>query len=79
MEKLLLRVAEAAELASVGRTKAYELIGSGAWPVVRVGAAVRVPLAGLRAWVEAQTQQAPTATDTASYASMSRHDGAEPL
>ncbi len=55
MEKLLLRVPEAAELASVGRTKAYELIASGAWPVVRVGSAVRVPLAGLRAWVEAQT------------------------
>ncbi len=56
MEKLLLRVPEAAELASVGRTTAYELIASGAWPVVRVGSAVRVPLAGLRAWVEAQTK-----------------------
>ena len=58
MEKLLLRVAEAAELASVSRTTAYELIGKGEWPVVRVGMAVRVPLAGLKAWVEAQTQQA---------------------
>lgn len=56
MEKLLLRVAEAAEMASIGRTKAYELIASGAWPVVYVGAAVRVPVAGLRTWVEAQTQ-----------------------
>ncbi len=55
MEKLLLRVTEAAELASVSRTTAYELIASGQWPAVRVGAAVRVPLAGLRAWVEAQT------------------------
>ena len=55
MEKLLLRVPEAAEIASVGRTTAYQLIASGAWPVVRVGNAVRVPLAGLRAWVEAQT------------------------
>ena len=76
MEKLLLRVAEAAELASVGRTKAYELIGSGEWPVVRVGAAVRVPLAGLRAWVEAQTQPAHTGPDSASYATVSRQDGA---
>ncbi len=58
MEKLLLRVTEAAELASVSRTTAYELIASGQWPVVRVGAAVRVPLAGLRAWVEAQTASA---------------------
>ncbi len=76
MEKLLLRVAEAAELASVGRTKAYELIASGEWPVVRVGTAVRVPMAGLRAWVEAQTQLSPAGPDTASYALMRRHDGA---
>ncbi len=58
MEKLLLRVAEAAEIASVSRTTAYELIGKGEWPVVRVGMAVRVPRAGLKAWGEAQTQQA---------------------
>ncbi len=64
MEKLLLRVNEAAELASVGRTKAYELISSGAWPVVRVGSAVRVPLAGLRAWVEAQTKAGQTGTES---------------
>ena len=58
MEKLLLRVPEAAELASVGRTTAYQLIASGEWPIVRVGTAVRVPLAGLRAWVEAHTNGA---------------------
>lgn len=58
MEKLLLRISEAAELASVGRTKAYELIGSGVWPVVRIGTAVRVPLDGLRAWVEEQQRKA---------------------
>ena len=72
MDKLLLRVPEAAEIASVGRTTAYQLIASGAWPVVRVGNAVRVPLAGLRAWVEAQTtgprvisRQKPTADSNA--------------
>ena len=54
MEKLLLRVPEAAEIASVGRTTAYQLIASGAWPVVRIGTAVRVHAEGLRAWVEAQ-------------------------
>ncbi len=58
MDKLLLRVSEAAELASVSRTTAYELIASGRWPSVRVGSALRVPLAGLRAWVEEQTQTA---------------------
>ncbi len=65
MEKLLLRIPEAAELASVGRTTAYQLIASGAWPVVRVGTAVRVPLAGLRAWVEAQTKAAQTENEPA--------------
>lgn len=58
VEKLLLRVTEAAELASVSRTTAYELIAAGAWPSVRVGSALRVPLAGLRVWVEAQTRAA---------------------
>lgn len=67
MEKLLLRVTEAAELASVGRTTAYHLIASGAWPVVRIGSAVRVPLAGLRAWVEAQTKAAQVEVAPALY------------
>ncbi len=60
MEKLLLRVTEAAELAAVSRTTAYELIAAGQWPTVRIGSAVRVPLAGLRAWVEAQTMAGAT-------------------
>ncbi len=75
MEKLLLRVTEAAELASVGRTTAYELIASGEWPVVRVGTAVRVPLAGLRAWVAAQTQAAHGALEAVRYESPTMQDG----
>jgi len=63
VEKLLLRVPEAAEIASVGRTTAYELIGSGAWPVVRIGTAVRVHAEGLRAWVEAQKEGGQTRRD----------------
>lgn len=55
MEKLLLRVSEAAELASVSRTTAYQLIASGEWPVVHIGSARRVPLAALRDWVEKHT------------------------
>lgn len=54
MEKLLLRVDEAAALAAVSRTTAYARCASGAWPGVRVGTALRVPLAGLRAWVAGQ-------------------------
>lgn len=72
MEKLLLRVSEAAELASVSRTTAYQLIASGEWPVVRIGSARRVPLAGLRAWVEARTQGAEAGLALVSGASSSR-------
>ncbi len=55
MERLLLRVHEAAEVAGISRSKAYELLASGAWPKVIVGKSVRVPQAGLREWVERET------------------------
>lgn len=58
VEKLLLNVEEAGQLASLGRTKCYELIASGAWPSIRVGRAVRIPRAGLLAWVERSQQSA---------------------
>src|SRR5207249_1018575 len=43
MDKLLLRVEEAAALASVSRTTGYELVASGQWPSVQIGRARRVP------------------------------------
>jgi excisionase family DNA binding protein len=57
MEKLLLRVDEAAELASVSRTTGYELVASGQWPSITIGRARRVPLDGLRAWIARQAQE----------------------
>ena len=57
MEKLLLRVPEAAEVAGVSRSVAYQLLASGAWPKVIVGASIRVPVAGLKEWVARETQQ----------------------
>ncbi len=59
MERLLLRVNEAAEVAGISQSKAYELIASGAWPKVIVGKSVRVPLVGLREWVERETIATP--------------------
>jgi excisionase family DNA binding protein len=53
-ERLLLRVEEVAELLSLGRSKTYELIASGAIPVVRLGRCVRVPAPALRRWLETQ-------------------------
>jgi len=42
-EKLLLRPEEVAELIGVGRTKVYELMGSGLIRSVKIGGSRRVP------------------------------------
>jgi excisionase family DNA binding protein len=61
MDRLLLRVEEAAEYLSLGRSKTYQLVATGELPVVRIGRSVRVPAAALRRWVEQQAEQsAPT-------------------
>jgi len=57
MERLLLRPQEAAELMGIGRSKVYELLSDGTLPSVRVGHSVRVPLEGLRQWVEERAQE----------------------
>ena len=62
MDRLLLRVWEAAEVAAIGRSHAYELVRRGEWPSVRVGRSIRVPAAGLRAWVNSRTT-VPTEAD----------------
>lgn len=43
MEKLLLKPEEAAEVLSIGRSKVYELIGTGELASVRIGTSRRVP------------------------------------
>lgn len=58
MDKMLLRPTEVAELLGIGRSRAYELIGSGVIPSLRIGASVRVPHDSLRAWIEAQADDA---------------------
>ena len=55
LEPLLVRPLEAAQLIGVGRTKIYELLGTGALPVVRIGGSVRVPLDALKRWIDQQT------------------------
>lgn len=51
MEQLLWTVGEAMEATRIGRTKMYQLLSSGEIPAVRVGGAVRIPVAALREWV----------------------------
>ncbi len=61
-DALLLRVADACALTQISRTKAYELIASGAWPTLKIGRSLRIPRAGLIQWIE-RTQQQTRGTD----------------
>lgn len=54
IEPLLVRVEEAARILSLSRSTIYEMMDSGELASVRRGAARRIPLAALRAWVEQQ-------------------------
>jgi excisionase family DNA binding protein len=48
VDKLLLRIEEAAEALSLGRSKTYELIQDGRLRVVKIGRATRVPVDAVR-------------------------------
>jgi excisionase family DNA binding protein len=63
LEKLLLKVPEAAELVGLGRSKLYELMQAGEIPVIRIGRGVRIPASGLREWVARQTEAAADRSD----------------
>lgn len=54
VDSLLMRAGEVAAVLSLGRSKVYELMASGALPTVRIGRAVRVPRAALEEWVASQ-------------------------
>ncbi len=51
MEKVLLTVEEAAERLSIGRTKAYELMATGALESVTIGRCRRIPVEALEPFV----------------------------
>jgi excisionase family DNA binding protein len=50
MDRLLLRVSEAAELLGLARSKVYEMAASGQIPVKRIGKCIRIPAAELQKW-----------------------------
>jgi excisionase family DNA binding protein len=56
IEPLLINVEEAARMLGLGRSTVYELIASGEMPSVTIGAARRIPLAALKAWVDERIQ-----------------------
>ncbi len=51
----LLRAEEVGRVLRIGRTKTFELLGSGDLPVVRIGRVVRVPKVALDRWIEQHT------------------------
>jgi excisionase family DNA binding protein len=55
-DKEYLKVSEVAEFLQIGRTRAYELVGSGEIPSVRIGRSVRVSRRELERWLEARRQ-----------------------
>jgi excisionase family DNA binding protein len=57
VERLLLRVEEAAERTGLSRSKGYELVATGDWPSVKVGRSRRVPLASLMAWINRELER----------------------
>ena len=56
MDRMLLRPTEVAETLGICRTRAYDLINSGAIPSVRLGNSLRVPIEALRAWLDRQLE-----------------------
>jgi excisionase family DNA binding protein len=56
MEPLTLTVIDAARALGISRTKAYAMARSGELPTLRIGRAVRVPIAELRAWIASQAR-----------------------
>ena len=58
MEKLLLRVCEAAEMLGIGRTQAYDLIRMGVIPSIVLGSRIRVPRAELETTIAAKVNAA---------------------
>jgi excisionase family DNA binding protein len=53
-ERTLLTFEEAAHRLSVSRTTLYALVERGAFPVIRIGTAVRIPSSAIQEWVEKQ-------------------------
>jgi excisionase family DNA binding protein len=57
-DRVLLRVDEAAQLLSLGRSTLYAMAASGTIPTVRVGRSLRIPREELNRWIEQRTEQA---------------------
>jgi len=57
MEKLLLKVPEAAEMLGICQSKFYQLMRRGEIPVVRIGRSTRIATDSLRSWVHGLAEE----------------------
>jgi excisionase family DNA binding protein len=57
IEPLQVEVTEAALLLGYSRSTIYQMVRSGELPSTLHGSSRRIPVAALRAWIEAHTQQ----------------------
>ena len=64
VEKLLLKPEEAAEILSIGRSKVYELMGTGELASVRIGACRRIPAEALTDFVAGLRDTSPAVQST---------------
>ncbi len=67
--KLLLRVDEAAAACSISKSACYSAIAAGLLPAIRVGHAIRVPVAALEAWINEQAAASVNGSDDQQVAS----------
>ncbi len=54
LQREYLKVPEVAEVLRIARSRAYELVGSGEIPSIRIGRSVRVNRRELDRWIEEQ-------------------------
>jgi excisionase family DNA binding protein len=64
VDKLLLKVEEAADALSLGRSKTWELIQRNELPTVKIGRSTRVPAAAVRAFADRLAGEATEASLT---------------
>ncbi len=57
MTKLTISVDEMATAIGISRPKAYELVHSDGFPVVRIGRRIRIPVTELEKWLERLASQ----------------------
>jgi excisionase family DNA binding protein len=55
MEPKVLRMADAAKVLGISRSKIYALAARGDVPVVRIGGSLRIPAAALDRWLDERT------------------------